>query len=84
MTEIFLTDELTEADKKEELDSIREKLVNYGADINPIETSSNLTKSFMAVMEKAPILWVKVKFHLKYTSLSFICTLHRLKMRTDT
>lgn len=57
MTEIFLTDELTEADKKEELDSIREKLVNYGADINPIETSSNLTKSFMAVMEKAPILW---------------------------
>jgi len=57
MTEIFLTDELTEGDKLEELDSIREKLISYGAEINPIESSNNLATSFMDVMGKASVLW---------------------------
>jgi len=57
MTEIFLTDELTENDKLEELDFIREKLIGFGAEINPIESSKNLTASFMDVMEKASVLW---------------------------
>ena len=58
MTEIFLTDELQESDKLEELDSIREKLISYGAEINPIESSSNLATSFMDVMGKASVSWV--------------------------
>lgn len=57
MTEIFLTDELSDTDKLEELDSIREKIISAGADINPIESSKNLTTSFMEVMSHASALW---------------------------
>jgi len=57
MTEIFLTDELTDTDKLEELELIRQKLINNGAEINPIESSKNLATSFMDVMSKASVIW---------------------------
>lgn len=52
MTEIFLTEELTDQDKLEELGIIREKSINFGADINPIESAKNLPQSFIDVISK--------------------------------
>lgn len=57
MTEIFLTDELTDQDKLEDLDSIRQKLISHGAEINPIESSKNLAESFMSVMSAGGVIW---------------------------
>jgi len=72
MTEIFLTDELSDTDKLEELDSIREKIISAGADINPIESSKNLTTSFMEVMSHASALWV-ILFFTRLSSTQFFC-----------
>ena len=59
MTEIFLTDELIDQDKLEELDLIRQKLISHGAEINPIESSKNLAESFMSVMSAGGVIWVQ-------------------------
>lgn len=56
MTEIFLTDELTDQDKLDELRIIREKSINFGANINPIESAKNLPQSFIDVISKT--VWV--------------------------
>lgn len=50
MAEIFLSDDLSDGDRFEELESIREKLISAGAEINPIETSKNLSGSVAAVL----------------------------------
>jgi len=49
MAEIFLSDDLTDSDRFEELESIREKLIAAGADVNPIE-GKNLGESVANVM----------------------------------
>ena len=58
MTEIFLTDELTDQDKLDELRIIREKSINFGANINPIESAKNLPQSFIDVISKT--VWVSL------------------------
>ena len=59
MTEIFLTDELTDQDKLDELRIIREKSINFGANINPIESAKNLPQSFIDVISKT--VWVSLE-----------------------
>ncbi|CAG5087174.1 Oidioi.mRNA.OKI2018_I69.PAR.g11474.t1.cds [Oikopleura dioica] len=48
MAEIFLSDDLNDSDRFEELESIREKLIAAGADVNPIE-GKNLGASVASV-----------------------------------